>query len=393
MRAGGILAGLIAIPAAAVSIASAVVRSDADEARISSRLWPDHPLTLRSMAMAQIGEAAARGQVPSPRTMERVRLLAGRAPLEPEPFLIEAALALKSGDSDRTGRLLVEARRRDPRSPAARFLMADHLIRTGDIVGGLREVTVLSRIFPAAAEQLVPALAAYARTPGAVPKLRQLFRQSPDLEPVLLSTLASEAENADIIIAIARPQAGPDNPGPWRAKLLNTLVHEGMYAKAFQIWLRFTGASAPRPGLFRPDFEPTSEPPPFNWTLAQSGGGLAEPARGGGLRVLHYGRNETLLATQVMLLPAGRHQLSMTVSGDVGADGQLRWRIVCLPSGPTVFDLPLTRGNAGRAGGQFQVPPSRCEAQRIDLLGTVTETPKSSDATITRLRLVTAGGQ
>lgn len=384
---------MLAVVAAAASVASAIVRSEAEEpARLSDKIWPNHPLTLRSVAMAQIGQAAARGQNPSSETMERVRRLATRAPFEPEPFLVQAALAEKRGESARARQLLLEARRRDPRSAAARFLLADHYLRNGAIVAGLREMSILTRFVRGSADQLVPTLAAYARTPGAIPKLRQVLSESPDLEPVLLSALASDAENADLVIAIARPSTPVSGAaGQWRAKLLKNLVDEGMYAKAYSIWARFAGVRTPPSGLFRPDFAPTAEPPPFNWTLAQSGGGLAEPSPVGGLHVLHYGRKEALLASQLMLLQPGRYSLSMAVTGDLGADGQLRWRIRCLPSRAIALELQLTRSNAQQAAGQFQVPASQCAAQRIELVGVPTDVPKSADASISPLQLARAG--
>ncbi|MDQ3478626.1 MAG: hypothetical protein M3438_05645 [Pseudomonadota bacterium] len=390
MRVGGLLVGLLALLAAAGSIANAVVRSEANGmARFSERIWPNHPATLRSTGMAQIGQAAARGELPATQTMQKMRRLAARAPLQPEPFLVEAALAAKRGESERGAQLLLEARRRDPRSAAARYLLADHYIRTGAIVEGLRELTVLSRLLPGSAVQLVPGLAAYARTPGAIPKLRELFRESPDLEQLLLTTLASDAANADLVLAVARP-ASISAPGTWRARLLKSLVEAGRYEKAYQVWARFTGAQGRPTGLFRPDFAPTPEPPPFNWTLAKSGGGLAEPSNAG-LRVLHYGRAATTLASQVMLLPAGRYEIAFAVAGDVGGEGQLRWRVACLPSGPLVLDLALTSAAGGRAGGQFQVPSNGCAAQRIELVGAAADMPKSSDATISQLRLSRVG--
>ncbi|MDQ3477833.1 MAG: hypothetical protein M3438_01535, partial [Pseudomonadota bacterium] len=106
MRVGGLLVGLLALLAAAGSIANAVVRSEADGmARFSERIWPNHPATLRSTAMAQIGQAAARGELPATQTMQKMRRLAARAPLQPEPFLVEAALAAKRGESERGAQL------------------------------------------------------------------------------------------------------------------------------------------------------------------------------------------------------------------------------------------------------------------------------------------------
>lgn len=382
----GIVAGSLVLLAAALAVASAIYRYEAEAPRISRTIWPNHPDVLQGLVMAQIGQAAALGQLPSGRTMERVRKLAARAPLEPEPFLIEAVLAQKRGEGNRAVRLLIEARRRDPRSPGARYLLADQLIRSGDIVGGLKEMTVLTRLVPGAADQLVPGLAAYARTPGAITELRLLFRESPDLEPVLLFALASEPQNADLALAIAQPSSFASEPGQWRTRLLETLISAGMYSKAYSVWTRFAGV-APQSGLYRPDFSSSPAPPPFNWVLAKAGGGLAEPAPGGGLRVFHYGREETSLANQIILLRPGSYALATAVAGDLGAEGQLRWQIRCLPSRSLLFDFPLSRASAKSAKGKFQVPGAGCDAQRIDLIGVPTDSSRSINGTISPLRL------
>ena len=375
----------------ALALANAIVRSEADaRPELSVKIWPAHPLALRSAAMEEVGLAAARGASPQARTMERLRRLSARAPLEPEPFLVEAALALKGGDAPRARRLLIEAQR-DPRSPAARYLLADFLIRNGDIAGGLREFIVLSRIAPGATGQLLPVLAAYARTPGAIPELRQLVGKSPHLRAPLLNMLAADPANADLVLALATPVQANDQ-GRWKARLLKGLVDAGMYSKAFQLWGQLSGVPGPWSGLFRPDFANTAEPPPFNWAFAKGEGGIAEPAAGGALRVLHYGRTETRLATQLLLLPAGHYALAFAVSGDAGVDGQLRWRIACLPSGPRVLDLPLRRGGAAGPAGRFQVPASGCQAQWIELVGTPLDSARSSDATISQLSLSRVGG-
>lgn len=393
MGARGLVAACLSVLAAAVSIGSATVRSEADVLpRLSGKIWPNHPLTLRGEAMVQIGQAAALGQLPSEPTMGQIRRLAYRAPIEPEPFLVQAALAQKRGEAARAEQLLLQARSRDPRSPAARYLLADHYIRRGDIVAGLREMSVMTRFVKGSADQLVPGLVAYAATPGAVPKLRQIVSDSPDLEPALLSALASDADNADLVLAIAGPSTpAGGSAGQWRPKLLNSLVEQGNYDKAYSIWARFAGVKTPASGLFRPDFTPSDALPPFNWTLAQAGG-LAEPSPRGGLHVIHYGRKETVLASQLLLLDPGRYELAMAVTGDVGADGQLRWRIRCLPSGRLAAEIPLTRSNAQKAGAQFVVPASGCGAQRIALAGARMDIPRSSDASISPLRLSRAGG-
>jgi len=93
--------------------------ADKDLAR-AERVWPDHPAVLSAQAMLEVAQAAARGQaLPS-----STRLLAARVaraePLAAEPFVILGAEAQRNGNRMASERLLLNARQRDPRAPAAR---------------------------------------------------------------------------------------------------------------------------------------------------------------------------------------------------------------------------------------------------------------------------------
>lgn len=383
------LFGLIVL---ALAVGSALIKIEAGKGQeLGAALWPGHPRVLRETALREIGEAAAQSQLPSAGTMRSIRKLANRAPLEPDAFLVEAALAEKRGELARAERLLIEARKLDPRSPAARVLLSTLYIKAGAVLPGLREMEVLARFFPRGVDQVVPVLAAYAAAPGGMPTLRQLLAERPDLEPKLLLALAGNADNANLILKLASGRPGPNVQAPaWQGVLLTNLVQDGQYAAAYRIWAKLVGAGSTSGGLYRPDFAVTAAPPPFNWTLAKFGGGIAEPVAGG-VHVLHYGRSRIVLAGQMIVLPAGRFQLSMNVSGNVGGDGQLRWQIRCLPAGKPLLDLPLTRSNA-RPTGQFATPPGGCGAYQVELVGLPQDAPMSSDATISALRLARVSG-
>lgn len=391
----GILAGTLALALGLLCVADAVVRSRAGvDPELVGKLWPGHPLVLRGVAMAQVGHAAAQQRLPRPATMDRLQRLAEKAPLAPDPFLVKAAMAVKAGKHEMAERLLVEARRRQPRSVGTRYLLADLYMRKGDILAALREMAVLSRVLAGATAQVVPSFAEYARTPGAVPKLKQILRESPELEPALLSALAADAANADLVLRLASttgPVAGP--PPRWRLDLLATLVAAGRYSEAYQIWARFAGVSAVTAGIFRPDFAPVDAPPPFNWSFPQSGGGVAEPIPGGGLHVLYFGREDLVLATQTTLLSSGRYRLGMRISGDLETSSQLRWSVRCLPAGKPLLDLPLAAGKGSTATGEFEIPRQGCGAQQIELRGVGEELPKPTEVNIGPLQLTKVQGR
>src|SRR5690606_14285699 len=104
------------------------------------------PSVLTDSALLEIAAAASSGQPVPQGTAEKVRHLARRAPLSPDPFLIEAALAATAGRDRAVEPLLLGARERDPRSRGARFLLAERYLRSGRVAAGLVEMHSLIRL-------------------------------------------------------------------------------------------------------------------------------------------------------------------------------------------------------------------------------------------------------
>jgi hypothetical protein len=131
--------------------------------------------------------------------------------------------------------------------------------------------------------------------------------------------------------------------------------------------------------VFNPRFLPGGPPPPFNWRFTSGGGGVAEPQPGGGLRVLYYGREDVVLAQQLLMLAPGRYQLRQDVATPAA---NLHWTLTCLPGGTRLdaVDAPIT------------VPPA-CTAQRLELRGTMPETSATTDVLIRSVTLVPANGR
>ena len=324
--------------------------------------------------MAEVGAAAAAGGDPGRETMGRFRDLASTAPLEPEPFLVQAALASRSGELDRAEQLLLRARQRDPRSVAARYLLADVRLRRGETLAALREMTILGRLVPGSSIQLVPALSEYARSPNAREELAPILAANPELKAPLLNALSAEPANADLVLALAGSGATSADPAmkAWKERLLAGLIASGDYDRAHAVWRRMAGVSGgQRALLFNPGFARLAAPPPFNWRLGSSAAGIAEPA-GGRLRILFYGRENASLASQLLLLAPGAYRFRAPVSGSL-ASGALSWKITCTNS-----RTELMRIDAEAAAGSFKVPRN-CPAQQIELAGAVTDMPRDSD--------------
>ena len=381
---------LAAVVLAGALISFQVIRNAAVADRqarpaLAGRLWPGHPSVLTDMALLEIATAASHGQGVSRATRADVRKIAARAPLAPDPYVIEGAIAETEGRGDAAEKLLLAARDRDPRSRSARYLLADRFLRTKRIAAGLIEMQALVSLQPSSGGAFSPALAAYARTPGAVPELRAFFAKNPDAEAGILSLLASDAANADLVMALASDKRSPQPD--WRGTLVSALAAAGQYSRAYSTWSELSGVRPTR-ALFNPGFANISAPPPFNWQFPQSSEGVAEPDGKGGLEILYYGRAKAVLASQLLLLPPGRYRLAMTVGGGDGADA-MHWTLRCARDHKPIADLRL---RTGPSSAGFHVPEG-CEAQWLELSGLPGETPRTVELTLNGLRLAREAGQ
>ena len=393
-----ILRPLIVIPVAMLiaifAIRAVVFQAPTDHpVRSLQRLFAAHPDQLTDRAMREIGSAAAKGGVIPASARRAMVAVAIQKPLSPVPFLVAGTNAQIDGSGQRAEALFLAARLRDPRAPAARYFLADRYLRTNRIAAGLVEMAALTAIAEKASAPLAPALAAYARSPGAIPQLRQFFAGSPAVRDRTLTTLADNAANADIIMALAPPLPARQSPPPnWPERLVNSLIAAGDYASADRVWRQINGTKH-RGLLYDPQFRDRSASPPFNWQFIAGSGGLAESSSNGGLNVIYYGRDDVGLATQMIRLAPGTYRLAMRVDVPVSADG-LAWSVACVNDRQKpLLRLPLDGARNGVITGNFAVPTSGCDVQWIELRGRPGDTSETAQATISSLRLEPLGAR
>jgi hypothetical protein len=378
----GLLAVLLGIEVARLTVANRVAE---DDPALAARLAPASPDVMTSSGMTEIGRAAVAGGNPDDATLRQFRSLAKWAPLTPEPFLVQAALAERAGDLRRATLLLKEARLRDPRSKPAVFLLADVAMRQNRVVDALTNIAILARLVPGGSMQLIPSLAQFARTPGAEQQLSGILRDNPKLKRPLLISLANDPANAALVISLAGDDAKSTDVESisWKARVVSGLVARGDYGRAYSIWRNFAGLPAnDSPLLYNGDFRRTPAPPPFDWTYAAGSGGLAEPDSGR-LHVLYYGREDFILAYQLLLLPEGSYQLRSPLSSTNVAQA-LSWVVTCAKSDTELLDSPIGGGIL-----KFSVPDN-CEAQTLKLVGLASDVPQDIDTQIGPVSLVKA---
>lgn len=303
-----------------------------------------------------------------------------KEPLAPEPFLVRGIEAQLAGDQALAERAFVRAELRDARSVPARYFLADQYFRTGRTAAGLREISSLARMIPTGVGSLAPYIGEYAADRANWPQLRALFRSDPQLEDAVLSGLAADPKNADLILALAMPRQ--EQRLGWPATLIARLVNAGEFQKAYEVWAMMTRrATLKRPFVFDPDFHGSTAPPPFNWSFASSTLGFAEALGRGRLHVLFYGREDGPLASQLLLLKPGAYRLTMQVSGDMGHAHSLAWTITCLPNHERLLTFSLDQAAKAKGAG-FEVPAEGCAAQQLELDGAAPDLPQQAEVTI-----------
>lgn len=391
-----VLAVLVAFGLAAlvIRITGADLLFDANRT-LAASLMPGDP---RGLFRRAIGEAQFTGTV-SEKLREDITAAFRKAPLAEEPLLVGAVDALAHGDEARASRLIEIAHRRDPRSRYALMLLLQDSLRRADAEQGVAAMAVLARLLPQASDLLVAELARMASQPRTKDVVRRVMEGEPRIRTDVLERLARGGAEPSLLFHLAgqtAPVAAGETPPRWQQLMVDELVSHGRVAEAFDAWQRISGSAGNPGGIYDGDFTGLPGPAPFNWSLASSGAGLAEMQRGSpGLRVDYYARDPAQLASQLLMLPPGRYQLSfqadLQAEGEGGAD-RIAWTLACHPDGRQLSSISLAGGTGSRTiSGVFTVPENGCPSQWLRLVGSPAEFPKDQQATITHLRITRAG--
>lgn len=386
---GAIALGWLAIKTAAVD---ALVRRNPMAAAAFAPGDPRIPARLAMIEFRQRG-----GQI-TPATAKATIRSVKAAPLADEPFFVAALDSLVKRDDTRGEALLLEARRRNPRTQTTRIFLLDRYLRTGRVQEAAAEIAAIGRLVPGSAKVLAPQLAKFAVDPRTRGSLVTVLRSDPDTRDLLLTHLAGTSANPDLVLEVAgplRPNPASTEPPAWQGLLLGSLVEKGNIAKARELWGRFSGVPvSDMPNVYDASFSRRPGSPPFNWNFVSSPAGVAEPTKTGALEINYYGREEAVLASQLLSLKPGRYRLAFLASGDVPERGSgLSWRVVCHPSKTEVATIPILSLSYAAKPFRYDliVPPENCPAQWLRLAGTSAEFPTALNVTISKFQVERVG--
>lgn len=187
-----------------------------------------------------------------------------------------------------------------------------------------------------------------------------------------------------LLIDALRAREGP-LPRAEVVRFVRHMVEQGDYALARRVWLGTVigeargYAATVFDGDFRIDAGVETEQPryPFEWELESGQGAMAligTPRQLIGETALNVraGDAEQRLASQTILLAAGRHRLTYdTIAGDGLSPQSFAWRIVCVGNNG---ERPLGAATGRKTGAwqsvvrEFDVPGANCAAQRIEIV-------------------------
>ena len=353
----------------------------------------DPGVTLERASLALVTQ---RG-ILTPATIAEVQRSAQAAPLDARAYLILGHQQLLDGQPARALRTLEAGQRFDPRNPLIHLLLLDRYLRTGHFADAAQQFAVSSRLVGPAQGAIAKAMAQMSLAPETREGARRTLAADPELENSVLVTLAKSDTAPSTIFALASPGARRDagNAESWGPAIVARLIERQRYADARRVWqevYRLTLAQA-TPPVFDAGFRELPGSPPFNWTLTASGVGAADITKGK-LSVNYYGRDDGVLAGQLLVLGPGAYRFAITVEGTkMGVGPSLFWSLRCATGGKSeVMALPvIATGTPHRAAIAFTIPGG-CPAQQLSLMGNPGEFPAPVTLTLRDLYLRRTGG-
>lgn len=342
------------------------------------RIAPGSPTVLRRAAEAEL----AAGRVDNAAELARDAL--GRSPFDVRALRVVGLTEAQAGRRDVADDILTLAGNWSLRDDPAHAWLVEHRLRSGDYASAFAHADTLARrrvdIHPQIFELL--SVAASADPQRVLPVLAQLLVVDPPWRSAYLSSLNGTNEGLQTAARLAiLLQSGP--------KPLTNAELERFYQQSFekgQIGLLTTvrnrvNRPAADAAVTNGGFDDPTAPAPFQWTLIQKAGAVAQVMADDldkdnqALRVEYDGYSAADIARQRTFLPAGQYRFraaSRPESGDPA--GRMEWVITCATDGTRLASTPAIRATAPGVTSwtvstvDFSVT-TRCPSQLIELQG------------------------
>jgi len=359
-------------------------------------LWPVSGATVIAQSNART-LAAMKGD---PATATRLAHALIEDPLAPEPFYAAAVVRIRRGDRAGAIALLEQARRREPRWPAPRLLLAQQYLLADKVDGAVGEVAGLTRLGTSVGDQLLQTLVPLSKDPATRPAVLSALRRDPLLRQAFIAYVSRQGGDAALLFKSLVSAPDTSSAADEQAVVVGLLVGSGDFQRAYLAWINFLPENA-LSGIafvYDGDFAGLPGPPPFNWRLFSEGSGNAEMVRksnlpqGTALEANYFSEQPATLAEQTIVLEPGSYVFSYSVTasrdGDVG--GGLGWSLRCLDKqSRELLRSGLLPTQPTRVDVRFVVPAG-CVAQKLSLVGTSGDVPATiradySGLTVTRL--------
>jgi hypothetical protein len=302
-------------------------------------------------------------------------------PLNPRAFeLLGAIEASRSAPAADT--FMQAAVDRSRRTPAAHYWLIRRKLAQGDQRGAVALADTLLRIRPSEMPIVAPLIAQVLTTPAAAEQVVKILGTAPAWRRAFFRFLNDHEKDPEILASLLLALKGTPHP-PAQIEIdggVTSLVRNKKFELAYYTWLQFLPPDKLKEAklLFNGNFlfEPT--PSPFDWSMRQGDGVVAEitterAQQERKVLSIDFGGGDVNLRpiAQTIILAPGRYYLSVRAKGLLNGSRGLQWEVACLvPALKVIGETPMFLGAHPQwdtLSSRFEVPPE-CKGQTISLI-------------------------
>ncbi|HWQ88265.1 hypothetical protein [Brevundimonas sp.] len=340
------------------------------------RIAPTSPLVLRRAAESEL----AAGRNDNAAALSRDAL--SRAPFDVKALRVVGLTEAKAGRLDEANEILTLAGNWSLRDDPTHAWLVEHRLRRGDYASAFAHADTLARrrgdLQPPTFRLFT--LAATRDPQRVLPVLTDLLAIRPPWRPGYLTSLY-EADGS-LPVAANLAVLLQSTPAPLTTTELQEFYANAMAQRQVGI-IKTVRARLNRPAsgsaVTNGRFDDPTAPEPFQWSLVQKSGAVAEamtdelrpsnPA----LRVEYDGYSAAVIAHQRVFLAPGAHHLRFQFRIESGEPtDRMGWNITCDPGGRSILSssaVPVTGAGAWTSSAvKFSVPEG-CPSQLLELRG------------------------